>query len=179
MNNLSGLLLVLSRVTASMTTEAFCEAFRSLFEYRRLIGRREAERHGLSDIENARLEQLGRLWQWRPEDGGSAAVPPPQSRRFARCDVQVAAELRVRGADEPVTIVNLGGGGAVVVGMPPLRPGELVLLKVRLAGIGCEYQFPAQVRWRSEGFAATAARVALAFVGIPEQQQVEAQHEAA
>jgi hypothetical protein len=150
-----------------MTTEAFCEALRSLHEYRLLLGRREVLRQALGPDELTRLDQLGRLWQWRPEDHGGAAVPPPQSRRFARCDVRVDALLRVRGADASVTIINLGGGGAVVVGMPPLRPGELVLLKVRLAAIGREYQFPAQARWRSEGFGPNAARVALAFVGIP------------
>jgi hypothetical protein len=150
-----------------MTTEAFCEALRSLHEYRLLLGRREVLRQALGAEELVRLEQLGRLWQWRPEDRGGGAVPPPQSRRFARCDVRVDALLRVRGADAAVTIQNLGGGGAVVTGMPPLRPGELVLLKVRLAAIGREYQFPAQARWRSEGFGPAAAKVALAFVGIP------------
>ncbi len=150
-----------------MTTEAFCEALRSLFEYRLLLGRREVLRHALGESETGRLEQLGRLWQWRPEDRGGAAVPPPQSRRFARCDVHVDALLRARGIDNHVTIINLGGGGAVVIGMPPLRPGELVLLKVRLPAIGREYQFPAQARWRSEGFGPTAARVALSFVAMP------------
>jgi hypothetical protein len=144
-------------------TATFGEAIHSLFEYRVLLGRREA----LGPVEAARLEQLGRLWQWRPEDRGGGAVPPPQSRRFARCDVQVAALLRVRGADRPVQIVNLGGGGAVVTGMPPLRPGELVVLKVPLPARGREAQFPAQARWRSDGFGPSAARVALAFVGLP------------
>jgi hypothetical protein len=150
-----------------MTTEAFCEALRSLHEYRLLLGRREVLGHRLGEPELARLEQLSRLWQWRPEDRGGAAVPPPQSRRFARCDVRVDALLRVRGADVPVTIVNLGGGGAVLTGMPHLRPGELVLLKVRLAAIGREYHFPAQARWRQEGFGANVPRVALAFVATP------------
>ena len=151
----------------SMTTEAFCEALRSLFEYRFLLGRREILRHGLGDAEKVRLDQLGRLWQWRPEDPSGSSLPPPQSRRFARCDVSVVAALRTRGQDADVRIVNLGGGGVVVTGMPPLRPGELVLLKVRLPMLGREYQFPAQARWRSEGFGPTAARVALAFVGMP------------
>jgi hypothetical protein len=150
-----------------MTTEAFCEALRALYDYRLLLGRREVLGQALGGADGARLEQLARLWQWRPEDRGGSAVPPPQSRRFARCDVNVGATLRVRGVDRPVTIVNLGGGGAVVTGMPPLRPGELVLLKVRLPEVGREYQFPAQARWRSDGFGKNAARVALAFVGMP------------
>jgi hypothetical protein len=175
MNNFRHPLLVLTEVTetplsselVAMTTEAFCDALRCLFEYRVLLGRREILRLALGDTDAARLDQLGRLWQWRPEDRGGTAVPPPQSRRFARCDVHMGAELRVRGVEEPVTIVNLGGGGVVVTGMPPLRPGELVLLKVRLPALGREYQFPAQARWRSEGFGAQAARVALAFVATP------------
>ena len=184
MNNFRGALVVLGSVTVTetmspteptgteaeptaMTTEAFCDALRCLFEYRLLLGRRELLRHGLGEVEAARLEQLGRLWQWRPEDHGNAGVPPPQSRRFARCDVTVPAVLRARGSDGAVTILNLGGGGAVVTGMPPLRPGELVLLKVHLLALGREYQFPAQARWRQEGFGPTAARVALAIVAMP------------
>jgi hypothetical protein len=150
-----------------MTTEAFCEALRSLFEYRFLLGRREMLRNGLGAPDRLRLEELGRLWQWRPEDAGGSSVPPPQSRRFARCDVNMPGLLRARGDEAEVRIVNLGGGGAVVSGMPPLRPGELVLLKVRLPSLGREYQFPAQARWRQEGFGAASARVALAFVGLP------------
>jgi hypothetical protein len=138
---------------------------RKVYEYRDLLGRRDLLRMPLDDHEADRLETLTRLFEWRPEDLSSALLPKSVRRRFARLDVRIPATVKIGDDVWLVRIVNLGAGGAVVEDAPPLRRGDLAVLRVPMRKSGREYHFSSQVVWHAEppGRSLTG----LTFVGVP------------
>src|SRR5262245_11211171 len=97
-----------------------------IFEYRRLLARRDLTGQELSDQARARLAPLERLCS-----GGAAANDEGSGRRrHARVEVSVPATVRVEGRVHAVNIVNIGGGGICVEPAPQIKHGERAIVRI-------------------------------------------------
>lgn len=146
------------------------DLIKCVYDYRNLLGRKELLRMRLDAAELHRLAGIERLLEWRPDEcGGLANMPLALRRRFSRFDMRVPATVKVGELSQPIVLVNLGAGGAVVEPAPSLRRGELSVLKVRCTSLGREFHFPVQAKWLSESSILPGRRstMGLAFVGVP------------
>lgn len=75
-------------------------------------------------------------------------------RRESRYDCAIAVELTVAGTRQHGTTVNISQGGALVMTVPYPSVNDLVVLHVRLPGVGDVCDIPAIVRWVKEGVGA-------------------------
>lgn len=136
-----------------------------IYEYRNLLGRRDLLGLPQSTTERHRLEALERHFETTLAAAGTPIVPASLRRRFARFSVRIPAQVKVGSHFQPTEIVNLGAGGLVVKPAPTLRRGSLTVLRIKLAALGREYQFPCQARWLSESLGRSA--LGLSFAGLP------------
>lgn len=136
-----------------------------IFEYRRLLARRDVMGVELSDRGRARLAGLEKLFATE-----IAANDQTSRRRHARVDVNVPATLRVGGRIHPVNIVNVGGGGICIEAAPTLEPGQQAVLRIVSADGDRIYQYQVQASWTQATPAKNAA--GMPFVGIPRELPV-------
>lgn len=125
-------------------------------EYRMLLARRVL-RLPLADEARVRLSELEHGLR-AAEGAGSFEL-----RKHSRIPARVAATLRLphRKQGAHVTIKDLGGGGAALLGVPPLTVGGAAVLVVDDLDAGKAYQLPARIAWTSPHAAGVA------FAGPP------------
>jgi len=130
-----------------------------VYEYRKLLARRELLGHRLDVESRARLGALETLFAADPDE--------QHRRRYARCEVSVPATVKASGRVQAVRVVNVGGGGFCVAPAPSLRPGERAVVRIVSSESGAEYHYPVQALWvrRTDGDSA----MGLPFVGAPLQ----------
>jgi len=129
-----------------------------VYEYRRLVAKRDLMGATLSAKALERLDALERLFGREPEpDGGPAAG----LRRHARCEVDASAVMRLQGTDHTVEVVNVGGGGLCVANAPEMTEGEQAILRIQDGD--SVYQYQVEARWCDH----QNRRLGLPFVGVP------------
>jgi hypothetical protein len=127
-----------------LTTVRLC------YEYAYLSGRLQMGL-GLTINEAARLGSLRQLLE-----------TPDGPRRHKRLPVAVPVTLRSSAGLHEGLLLNVSGGGMLVIADLPLGEGDKV--QVRL-GSQTEYTFPCQVQWTAPG--AAARRLGLQLAGVP------------
>jgi hypothetical protein len=132
-----------------------------VYEYRKLLARRDMLRRKLDAESRDRLDVLERLFAAAPDEGGE------HRRRYARCELSIRATVKAGGRVQAVDIVNVGGGGMCVTPAPQLRPGERAVVRVISRETGREYHYPVQALWvqRTD----RDSSMGLPFVGAPLQ----------
>jgi hypothetical protein len=134
-----------------------------IFEYRRLLARRDLMATELSDQAVARLSALDRLFA-----GGAAANDESSGRRrHARVEVNVPATVRIDGRIHPVTITNIGGGGVCVEPAPQMKQGERAIIRIVSGDSERIYQYEVEASWIDRTPERSA--VGMPFVGIPRE----------
>jgi hypothetical protein len=135
-----------------------------VYEYRRLVARRDLMQGDLSIASSERLVGLERLFGRDPDDDSGATA---HRRRFARCELQMPATVRVGRRVQAVNVVNLGGGGLCVSPAPPLKPGERAVIRIVSPENDSIYHYPVQASWVQRSTANSA--MGMPFVGAPRQ----------
>ncbi len=130
-----------------------------VFEYRRLLARAEATNGNLSPQTQDRLRALENLFGQEPAESGA------RPRRHARCDVRRPATLKVGDRVQPVSVVNLGGGGVCVSPAPNLGAGETAVLRVVGEDQRTVYHYPLRANWASRD--EQTSQMGMPFVGRP------------
>ena len=143
---------------------AMGELFELVFEYRRLVARRDAG-GDLPLADRRRLAGLDLLLGREPAEPGDTVEGDAGRRRHARCEVHLVADLRVDGRVMPVDVVNLGGGGVCVIASEPLAAGARAALRLRAPRSGQVWECIARAAWVSQDDGRTFA--GLRFVGAP------------
>jgi len=129
-----------------------------LFEYRRLVARRDLIGAELSSELRDRLARLEALFVVSPSLN--------MTRKHARYQVELPASIRVRGRELAVTVTDLGGGGLRVKPAPRLPVGKKTTIFIA-AGTGEQYAYEVAAGW--VGNANGASSMGMPFVGIPRQ----------
>ncbi len=135
-----------------------------VYEYRRLLARRDLATMDLSEAGAMRLDALAKLFGTEPGDESYE-----RRRRYARVDVALAATIAVGRQVHEVSIVNLGGGGVRVEPAPPLQPGERTVIRIVASDVGSVYHYPVEASWRAGG---GRSAMGMPFVGTPRQVPV-------
>ncbi len=130
-----------------------------VYEYRKLLARRDLLDARLDRASAERLVALEKLFAPEPDDG-------PHHRRYARCDVSMRATVKAGGRVESVQIVNVGGGGLCVSPAPALRKGERAVVRVVDPQSRSAYHYPVQASW-VQGSQDGPSLMGLPFVGAP------------
>lgn len=146
------------------------DLFELVFEYRNLLARRKSEGAALEMSARSRLDALHRLLGREPfgeQPSGSGAF---SRRRHARCDVEVAASLRIGSSLCAIELLNLGAGGVCAVTPEPLPVGERGLLRITSPDSGRVYECAAQVSWTRDDEEQHVAGIR--FVGAPREVQL-------
>jgi hypothetical protein len=133
-------------------------------DYRTLRARRDLLRQTLPPDDVHRLEALELLFALDPTELRSQALARDR-RRYMRLDVRIRARLGSGVKNTETTIVNIGGGGLVVSPAPPLRRGELAVIRISDRETHREYHLPVQAVWKSIQRGETV--LGLTFVGMP------------
>lgn len=136
-----------------------------VYEYRRLLARRDLLAGKLDSDSAERLEALERLFAPDPDEG--AVDYGGKRRQHSRCEVQLWATLKAGGRVHSVRVVNVGGGGMRVEPAPAIRQGERAVVRVRSQESGREYAYPVQAQWIHR--AQDGSSMGLPFVGVPLQ----------
>jgi hypothetical protein len=137
-----------------------------IFEYRRLIARRDVMAVDLSVPARARLAGLEKLFGGG-NDNVAANDDGTRRRRHARVEVNIPATVRVGDRVHSVQIVNVGGGGLCIEPAMDLRQGELAILRVVSSDAGRIYQYEVEASWVDDGPERSA--VGMPFIGIPRE----------
>lgn len=137
-----------------------------VFEYRRLLAKSDAIAGSLRPPASRRLKALEKLFGKEPAQAGS-----DRARRFARCELRLPATVRVNDRVQPVSLVNLGGGGVCVSPAPNLQAGEIALLRIVAEDQSKVYQYQVRQCWASH--TGTASQMGMPFVGIPRTLRVD------
>ena len=135
------------------------DVLQHVFEYRKLLARRDLLGQRLDEESRTRLDALERLFAASPHD--------EHRRRHARCDVSVPATVKAGGRIQAVQVVNVGGGGLCVVPAPRLQPGERAVVRIISRENHLEYHYPVQAQWVDRNTESSA--MGLPFVGAPLQ----------
>jgi PilZ domain len=133
-------------------------------DYRTLRARRDLLRQTLPPDDVHRLEALELLFAFDPTELRSPALARDR-RRYMRLDVALRATLAAGVRDTDTRIVNIGGGGLVVAPAPPIRRGELAVVRIKDRETNREYHLPVQAVWKAVIHGETA--LGLSFVGMP------------
>ena len=133
-----------------------------VFEYRRLLARRDLMGGAMSADSEERLVGLERLFGSDPDDRLRSS-----RRRFARCELRVPATIRTGDRVEPVDIVDVGGGGVRVEPAPLLRRGERATIRIVSPERNAMYVYHVEASWSER--TAERSTMGLPFVGTPEQ----------
>jgi len=143
----------------AVQSRGLSDVLQHVFEYRKLLARRELLRARFDTESKDRLEALERLF---------ASDPGEEHRRqHARCDVSVPATIKAGGRIQRVEVVNVGGGGICVAPAPRLSPGERAVVRIVAADKCSEYHYPVQALWVERDD--TLSAMGLPFVGAPLQ----------
>jgi len=129
-----------------------------IYEYRRLIARRELMGGSLSRASEQRLLGLERLFGQDPDDRRGH-----RRRRHARCEVRLPAVLQSGERIHRVDITSLGGGGLRVTPVPELAAGERAVIRVVSLDTGMIYLYPVVAKW------VAGAAMGMPFIGAPRQ----------
>jgi hypothetical protein len=139
-----------------------------VYEYRKLLARRDLLGARLDPDGRERLEALERLFAPGEEEARSHRV---HRRRYARCDLDLRATIKMAGRVHVVRVVNLGGGGMCVTPAADLRGGDRGVVRI-ITAAGRAYHYPVQAKWlRTTG---SSTIMGLPFIGVP--LQVSSQH---
>lgn len=139
-----------------------------IFEYRRLLARRDLMAAPLSDQAMARLSALDRLFA-----GGAAANDEGSGRRrHARVDVSVPATVRVEGRVHAVNIINIGGGGLCIEPAPQMQRGDRAVIRIVSGDNERIYQYEVEATWIDRTPERSA--IGMPFVGIPRELPIAA-----
>lgn len=133
-----------------------------IFEYRRLLARRDLMGGSLSREAEERLLGLERLFGSDPDDRRHSS-----RRRHARCEMRVPATIKVGNRVEPVDIVDVGGGGVRVEPAPMLRAGEKAHIRIVSLERNAMYVYQVEAKWALRS--ASRSTMGLPFVGAPKQ----------
>ena len=133
-------------------------------DYRTLRARRDLLRQTLPPDDVHRLEALELLFAFDPTELRSQALARDR-RRYMRLDVRIRAKLGSGVKNIETTIINIGGGGVVVSPAPPLRRGELAVIRIADRETHRQYHLPVQAVWKSILKGETV--LGLTFVGMP------------
>ena len=138
-----------------------------VYEYRRLLARRDLMAGQLTDSLERRLLGLERLFGSDPDDRQHRS-----RRKHARCEVKLPATIKVGNRVEPVDIVDLGGGGVRVEPAPMLREGERAQIRIVSLDTGRMYVYMVEAKWADRSSARST--MGLPFVGTPTQMLLAA-----
>jgi hypothetical protein len=133
-------------------------------DYRTLRARRDLMRQTLPPDDVHRLEALELLFAFDPTELRNQALARDR-RRYMRLDVRIKATLAAGVRDTETRIINIGGGGLVVSPAPPLRKGELAVIRIKDRESHREYHLPVQAVWKAMMHDEVA--LGLTFVGMP------------
>jgi hypothetical protein len=134
-----------------------------VYEYRRLLARRELMGGDLSDESKRRLDSLERM----------LGEPTTDSKRqHARSEVLIPATLLQGHRVQPVSIIDVGGGGVRVSPAPTIRPGEKATIRIVDGDTGSVYHYPVVVKWYLRN--SEESSMGMPFVGAPKQTPVYA-----
>ncbi len=133
-----------------------------VYEYRRLLSRRDALGGQLNDAGERRLLGLERLFGAEPDDRKRFT-----RRRHARCDIRLPATININGRVEPVNVVDLGGGGLRIEPAPVLSAGQRAQLRIVSPDTGRMYVFTVEAKWEERS--SSRSTMGLPFVGAPRQ----------
>ena len=137
------------------------ELLQQIYDYRRIISSTPTT-STLRAVERDRLRTLERALGWNTD---ASEIGIALRRRHARREMGSPAGLKVGDAFEPVTILNLSGGGLVVSPAPRFTPGDRTVVRVVAFDQRREYRYPAIAMWRATSRA--GARLGLMFDGPP------------
>lgn len=142
-----------------------------VYEYRRLLARRELMDGQLSRSSALRLDALERLFGREPSDVATE-MGLLHRRRHARCEVRLPATIKLGARVQAVDITSLGGGGLRVEPAPPLRPGERAVVRIVSLDTGSIYHYPVIAGWSQRS--RSTSSMGLCFAGVPRQLSLAA-----
>ncbi len=137
-----------------------------VFEYRRLLARRELMDGELSRSSARRLASLEKLFGEEPDEN-KETMGLQFRRRHARCEVRVPATIKMGGAVQAVDVTNLGGGGVRIEPAPALKRGERAVVRIVSLDTGSIYHYPVTAGWSERS--AQQSAMGLGFAGVPRQ----------
>lgn len=138
-----------------------------VYEYRRLLARRDLNAGTLSRVAEDRLLGLERLFGRDPEDRRN-----DYRRKHARCDVRLPATIQIGSRIEPVDVVDLGGGGVRVEPAPILAPGQCATIRIVSLETGRMYVYTVEAKWSDRS--SSRSTMGMPFVGAPKQVRLAA-----
>jgi hypothetical protein len=138
-----------------------------VYEYRRLLARRDVNGGRMSESIERRLLGLERLFGADPDDLGHRS-----RRRHARCEVRLPATIKIGDRVEPVDVVDIGGGGLRVEPAPMLKPGGRAQIRIVSHDTGRVYFYQVEAKWVARD--ASRSTMGLPFVGAPRQMMLAA-----
>jgi len=137
-----------------------------VYEYRRLLARKELTGGDLSQGSERRLASLEKLFGQEPDEN-SETEGLAYKRRHARCDVKVPATIKMGRYVQAVNVTSLGGGGVRIEPAPSLRRGEQAVVRIVSLDTGSIYHYPVTAGWSERSPSQSA--MGLGFVGAPRQ----------
>lgn len=138
-----------------------------VYEYRRLVARRDLMQGQMGRRTQARLEALEKLFGRDPDDTDPAITPGQRRRRYARAEVSVPATIKMGRRVQAVNVVNLGGGGVCVTPAPPLREGERAVIRIVADDRDSVYHYPVEAKWVRRD--PDTSEMGMPFIGAPRQ----------
>ena len=89
-----------------------------------------------------------------------------QARAYERAPLRERATLVINGANYPVIVSRVGGGGVFVETTLPLEKGTQVLVRFRLACFDEPLVVKGEIRWISSGAGRSPAGLGIAFLDL-------------
>lgn len=131
-----------------------------VYEYRRLLARRQLTAGVLSHRAEQRLLGLERLFGRDPDDRKRDF-----RRQHARCEVRLHATIQIGTSIEPVDVVDLGGGGLRIEPAPMMSPGQCATIRIVSPETGRMYLYTVEAKWCDRS--ASRSTMGMPFVGAP------------